>query len=114
MYINICMYVYIYIFKSICIYIYIYTYIYVHTYVYICIHIYLYIYMYILSWWMLVMRFAYKVAKTHRMPYLFRVFSAKEPYIYHQTTISIYIYIYIYEDPYRGWSEEGLKLEVET
>jgi len=50
---------------------------YIHT--YLCIYIYVYIYMYIYTYsW----KNLYRVAKTHRMPYLYRSLFAKEPYNY--------------------------------
>jgi len=81
----------------ICIYIYIYIYkcvhIYTHIFIYVCnIHIYVYTYFYlsfIYTYYHGCVRVhiytcasaSYRVAKTHRIPYLYSSFSAKEPYI---------------------------------
>jgi len=89
MYIYVYAYIYKYIYLHICIYIYTYIYIYIYTHIYIantmqifkCREVVefcendIYIYVYIEST-------EYMVAKTNRLPYLYRSFSAKELYNY--------------------------------
>jgi len=84
-YIHIYIYIYIYICTYMCVYIHIYQYanmyIFVYThiqYTHIHIHIYTHTHTYVC---MSICKYANRVAKTRRIPYLYTSFSAKEPYI---------------------------------
>ena len=88
-------YMYMYIYRYICVYIYIYIYIYMYICIYICIYIYItYAYTYVYTYTYTYAQICHvnranrtfskattAVAKTHRIPYLYRSFSAKVTYI---------------------------------